>query len=472
LLELTTLKLLLAKGVITQEEYDRAVQDLVGSAGRAGDSPTITLAGWKTTLYGYVDLDTTWDSTQSFAEAPGNGLVARPDTYAGKNSRTQFSVRDTRFGLRLAPPAWGDVQVSGNLELDLSGGAGLTAIGAPGNVSEAAYFVNPTLRLRTAWGKVETPIVDVLFGQTWTLFGWLPFYTPTTAQGTGLPGETFARTSQVRVSKTIKTPYLNVDLAIAGLRPVQRDSAVPDGQAGVRITFPKWTAWHTSYANATNLVPASLGVSGVLRQVVVGQPYLTASASKSADTTSATGGGFAVDAYLPILPATTDDKSNSLSVIGELAYGASINDLYTSLTGGVGAFTSRLPSTQSASGSVDNGLVIYDASGKLLQPRWLTSFVGLEYFLPGGRVTLFANWAHTQLDNSKELPTPATGLRNHANLYSAGAVIDVTPQVRVAVDYARTVDVYQDGSTAPGVTPPVASTASNNAVHGKFYFFF
>jgi hypothetical protein len=471
LLEVTTLRLLLARGLVTQEEYDTAVQDLLGSAGRPGESPTVAIAGWQTTFYGYVDLDTIWDSTQSFGEAPGNAAVARPDTYAGQHPRLQFTVRDTRFGFRLAPPPWGALKVSGNLELDLSGGAGLGTLGAPGNVSEAAFFTNPTVRIRTAWGKLETPIVDVLFGQTWVLFGWLPFYTPTTAQATGLPGEIFARTPQLRVSKSFKTDLVNVDLALAALRPVQRDSAVPDGQAGARVSFPRWTGWHTSYANATSLVPASLGVSGALRQLVVGQPYLTASATRSSASTFVTGAGFAVDAYLPVLPATRDDKSNSLSVIGELALGASINDLYTGLTGGVGAFTSRLPATQSASGSVDNGLVIYDPTGKLVQPRWLTSFVGLEYFLPGGRVTLFVNWAHTQLQNAREVPTAPASLRNHANLYSAGAVLDLAPQVRMAVDYARTVDVYQDASVFTGALP-AASTATNDAVHGKFYFFF
>jgi hypothetical protein len=246
---------------------------------------------------------------------------------------------------------------------------------------------------------------------------------------------------------------------------------VPDGQAGVRLLFPKWTGWHTAYANSTNLVPASVGVSGVLRQLVVGKPYLTASASASTSSNFATGGGFAVDAYVPIIPATKDDKSNSLSLIGEFATGTSINDLYTGLTGGVGAFTSRLPAGQSASGVIDNGLVIYDATGNLLQPQWLTSFLGLEYFLPGGRVTLFVNWAHTQLQNARDLPTPPAGLRNHANLYSGGAIIDLTPQVRLALDYARTVDVYQDASTFTGTLPP-ASTAANNAVHGKLYYFF
>lgn len=454
--ELTTLKLLLGKGVITQEEYDSALKDLGDSAGaRAGHSPTVNVAGWKTTLYGFVETNFMWSSTQSFNDYPGNGQVKRPDTYEGSHPRFELAVRHSRFGFRVAPPALGDVKTSGNLEFDFQGGAGSGAIADKDKtLSESGFFTSPVLRIRHAYAKFETPIVDVLFGQTWNLFGWAPNYVPTAAHWSGLPGEAYGRNIQFRVSKTIKSEYVNLELALAAMRPPQRDSAMPEGQAGLRILFPKWTSWRSGGLTSTTLTPASLAVSGTVRQLRVGVPY-AAPDTRSASSNVVTGSGFAASAYLPVIPASKEDKSNSLSLIGGFATGTSINDLYSGLTGGVANATGM-----TASGGIDSGLLAYDSTGKLHQAEWLTSVVGMEYYLPSGRVALFVTWGHTQLQNASVFASPAK-VRNHSNFYEAGFFVDVTQQVRVGVDYARIVDVYQD-----------SGIATNDAVQGNAYFFF
>ena len=55
--------------------------------------------------------------------------------------------------------------------------------------TEAAYFTNPTFRVRHANFKIETPIVDFLVGQYWQLFGWGSAYQPNSVEIQGLPGE-------------------------------------------------------------------------------------------------------------------------------------------------------------------------------------------------------------------------------------------------------------------------------------------
>ncbi len=458
IIELTTLKLLLAKGTITQEEYDTALKDIGG--GQVGQSPTVDIAGWKTTFYGFVQADFMWDSTQSFNDFSGNGQVARPETYAGSHPRFEMSLRNSRFGFRFAPPAWGDIKTSGNFEFDFIGGEGAGAIqNAAATVSEAAFFVNPVLRIRHAWGKIETPIVDILFGQTWDVYGMLPLYLPTIVQWPGLLGEIFARTPQFRVSKTIKTEFVNVDLILAAMRPPQRDAAVPEGQAAARIYFPKWTGWHSGYLTGTSLMPASLSVSGTLRQFAIGAPCtFAAPATTCASTTTnfATGSGIAVSGFIPIIPRTKEDKSNSLNLVGELSSGTSNSDLYTGFTGGI---ANALPAGQAFTGVIDAGLLAYNAAGELVQPKWLTSLLGLDYTLPGGRATIFVNWSHTQLNNPGDFPS--RNVRNHSNMWNGGVTVDVTQQVRMAVDYTRIVDVYNDGVTA-----------NNDRVQFVSYFFF
>src|SRR5689334_18679851 len=68
-IELTSLRLMREKNVITQAEYDEAVVSMRDTMGvRADETATVMLAKWSTTLYGFVKSDFIFDSTQSFDE--------------------------------------------------------------------------------------------------------------------------------------------------------------------------------------------------------------------------------------------------------------------------------------------------------------------------------------------------------------------------------------------------------------------
>jgi hypothetical protein len=451
--ELTTLRLLKTKGLISPEEYEGALRDLSDSMGtHAADSSTLTVGKWKTTFYGFMLADMMYHSTQSFPDFSANTQVARPETLAGQNGRFTASVRDSRFGFRVQAPSLGSVRVSGVMEMDFLGPTG--AVGT--TVTEAAFFVNPNLRVRHAYLKIETPIVDILVGQTWDLFGYQPNYLPTVVQWPGLAAALFSRTTQLRLSHNFKSDYVNVELSAAATRPPERDAGVPEGQGGMRITFNKWTAWHTGYMTSTALTPASIAISGDVRSFKVPE-----FAAKPTRNNTAVGSGFAVNAYLPIVPASKEKKDNSLSLIGEFVTGKSINDLYTGLTGGV--TNAALPNPGMATpaptytAATDAGLLAYNEKGVLLQPHWTTFLVGLEYYLPavGGRVALFGNFSHSQLANATTFPSPAK-VRDHESFYDAGVFVDPTESLRFGVDYAHIDDVYADGVKAKNDTGQIS----------------
>ncbi len=67
-------------------------------------------------------------------------------------------------------------------------------------VSEGSYFTSPTFRIRHAALKLATPIVDILAGQYWSLFGWQSMFHPNTVEIQGVPGQIYARTPQIRLS--------------------------------------------------------------------------------------------------------------------------------------------------------------------------------------------------------------------------------------------------------------------------------
>src|SRR4029077_20289351 len=134
-----------------------------------------------------VELDLMHDSTQSFNEAIGSNTMTRPGTLAGDQPRTQFYARDSRVGLALLSPMYGRVRTSALIEVDFFGNQSL-------NTTEDLSIVAAALRLRPAWVKFETPVIDVLAGQTHDLFAWggYGFY-PNTVAFLGVPGEIYHR---------------------------------------------------------------------------------------------------------------------------------------------------------------------------------------------------------------------------------------------------------------------------------------
>ena len=49
-------------------------------------------------IYGFAELDTIWDSTQSLNDVGGNPVIAKADSYAGQHGRMTFSLRNSRIG--------------------------------------------------------------------------------------------------------------------------------------------------------------------------------------------------------------------------------------------------------------------------------------------------------------------------------------------------------------------------------------
>src|SRR3954470_3247820 len=114
--EWTSLRLLRDKGVISDAELASALRD-IGVVG-AGDATTLVVAKLKTTIYGYLEGNYKYDTTQTCVEFCGNTQVQRPDTYRGNHGRSLFSARDSRLGIRLAAPEQHGIRVSGVLETD------------------------------------------------------------------------------------------------------------------------------------------------------------------------------------------------------------------------------------------------------------------------------------------------------------------------------------------------------------------
>jgi len=457
------------KGILTDAEYRSALSEIGASTGtRAEEANSLVVGKWSATLYGFLEGDYILDSTQSFPETGGNALVARPkgfappppspqSTYAGDNARMQFSVRNTRFGLRLRAPEISKVRASGTLEMDFLG-----FDPAPPTTTEAAFFTSPTLRVRHAYLKVETPVVDVLVGQYWHMFGWQPAFFPSSVEIQGLPGQLYARTPQLRLSRKFGGPAGGVELAVAGMRPPTRDGAVPELTGGLRVTLDKWRGVQSTGSTNTSLASASLAVTGDFRYFRVAEFALVPGATRSIPT-----GAVAVDAFLPVIPATEKSRANALSLNGEFVYGAGISDLYTSFTGGL-----QLPSLPNTTGinppptypqSFDNGMIVFDnnTNHDLHAVVWSTFIVGVQYYFPGvnGKIWVAGNYSHTESPNIQDFTNPSTTppnpqnsnyvyaatVRKFEDWFDANLFFDPLPSVRIGLEYAYFNDRYVDG---------------------------
>jgi hypothetical protein len=467
-IELTTLKLLLAKGLITQAEYDSAMRDLADSAGmRSGDQGTVVVGKWATTIYGFIEADHIYDSTQSFSDVAGNGQVQRPNPgplpanpaaptrYAGEHGRLMFGVRNSRLGFRMKAPEVGGVRTSAQMELDLLG----NQPGNPPAVTESSFFTNPAMRVRHAFMKIETPIVDVLIGQYWHLFGWQSVYHPNTVEIQGVPGQIYGRTPQIRLSKTLKMGQFHLELAGALMRPPQRDSEVPEMQGGIRFSHDGFNGLTTAGATGTSIMPISLAVTGDWRRFSLQDfsPTPTHTVDKSMTA-------IAIDAFIPVVPATKDKKGNSLSLNGEFVTGYGIADLYTGFAGGLTNPT--IPNGTAGvanptyTPNVDPNMVVFGPDGTLHGIQWTSYLMGVQYYLPGSdaKYWVSANYSHTQSANAPRfvrnnvaaVPTAynltyAGLVRESEDWFDFNVFGDVAPGVRIGLEYANFNDRYSDG---------------------------
>jgi hypothetical protein len=406
-------------------------------------------AAWLLTIYGFVEADVINDSTRSYSDAIGGSLVARNEQYAGQVGRTQFSIRNTRIGLELRSPTLGGVRPSAIIEGDFFGNQ-------PPGVGEAAYFDSPAFRIRHAYAKLENEVLDVWAGQTYDLFGWQNYFFPCSLEFLGLPNEVFARTTQVRLGHTFQTDAVNIDVAAAALSPAQRDSEIPDANAGIRLSANHWKGISTPGNGGTTALPLSLGVSAVVRRFKV-----DAFAPPPPQTSNeATGWGVSLDALVPVIPAkNANDRGNRLTLTGSFVVGTGIADL---VNAGGGATFPTLPNPAQANPppiytpDIDNGLVTYDLPGVLHTIDWQTFMVGLQYYLPpSGRVIFAANFTQGYSGNMTnlyprggreiELLSRVAKLSRYAD---ANVFWDVTPAVRVGASFQYTATEYVDNEMA------------------------
>lgn len=388
---------------------------------------------WKIQLGGFTQFDVSHDSTRSFMETVGSSPVARPGTQNGDNGRSQFSLRNSRLAFTVFAPIQNGWKTKGHLEYDL--------LGATNGTTEASTLGAPTLRMRHAYLSAEAAGWQILAGQYWTLFGWQTYYLIPTVTVAPIPGETYLRTPQLLVMKT----FGDLQTAISVVRPVQRDSQLPDLDAGVRYTFSGRKAGYVNSGMGEKSVQAmSIAMTGTVRDIET-----PVSGSTSAQT-HYTGYAGAIDFMVPVITASSDkDLSHSLVLSGEFTTGKGFGDVFTNWTGNLSPLPISGASTSQP--NLDPGIAGYDASGNFQLVKLQTFNFNLQYHFPTEWNThLNLGYGQVYSNNIGGL-TPVvqnSSAYNRVEVILANLFHDFTKQIRVGGEYSYFTTQYTDGVKA------------------------
>jgi hypothetical protein len=457
-LSLTTLEALRKKGMMTEDEYNAALRDLISVGSRASTAPTFVVGRFVTTLYGYLEGDVIHDSqrvtTDGYGGSPNLNL---PGSFLGDNGRTVFSSRGTRLGMRFAAPEVSGIRVRANFEMDFVGNQPGTPVATPPatarTITESSFFTNATPRIRIALAQIDSDYLTLSIGQTWNVMAFAAAFLPTSVQSQGLPGQLFGRNPQVRLSHIFDAKVVSVEVAAAALRAPQFDSEMPDFQGGLKFNVNGWTGVQSIGSTATVISPASIAVTGGTRKIKMATVVSGANAS-AYDTVI--GNVVAVDAFVPLIPATQRGPF-ALSLLGEAATGTGMADLYSGLTGGaaIGAPIGVAAANYAGFTDIDAGIAGFNRAGKLDTVDFRTLLVGAQFSI--GKVVLAGSYSNVYSDNVQQF----NGVWNQQAWWDANLIVDPWAGVRFGLEFARTLQRRNNNQLAN----------NNRVFFGTFFLF-
>ncbi len=477
-----TLQLLLNKGIITQQEYDQAVQEeerakveeeqrvKVEEEKRAKQANFFTKNGLQVRLGGFAEFDFIGDSTQSFQELVGNRPVLHSNTVNGANSQVFFSPRNSRIILDVRAPERNGIKSRLFFSMDFLGNQ--PAVGTS-TVNEFSQMTGPDARIFQLFFVAETPVVDVKVGQDWSRFGFMSQYSRGQVSTAVTPANMFNRWIQASLSKELRmTDALSLTPVFSVERPPQANGTMPSFVAGVQIAHNGLKApYNGAQAADTALRSLSLQVSGVGRRLEAnsGGPTDAAGGQPSLSSqTYVTGWGVSTSLFLPILPSKNGEIGNTAHVVMEGVTGAGIADFFNGLSWGVCTPVCGFANNSGFGGStfgqtnIDYGLAaVSSQTNKFEAIRTVSMMVHSTYYLPDdGKTWVGGGYGTVYSSNAAQMtcatsPSACGGAtRSLSSIYDRESTYygylyhDFTQEIRLGLETNFTRTSYADNSYA------------------------
>jgi hypothetical protein len=493
-----TLQLLLNKGLITQQEYDQAVQEeerakveeqerakieeekraKIEEEKRAKQANFFTKNGLQVRLGGFAEFDFIDDSTRSFQELVGSRPVLHSNTVQGANSQFFMSPRNSRFILDVRAPERNGIKSRLFFAMDFLGNQ--PAVGT-NNVTEFSQYTSGDARIFQLFFVTETPVVDVKVGQDWSRFGFMSQYSRGQVSTATTPANMFNRWIQASVSKELQlTDALSLTPVFSVERPPQADGTLPSFVGGVQIAYSGLKApYNGAQAADVSLKALSLQVSGVGRRLEAnsGGPttYPAGTQPNLSSQTYATGWGVSTSMFIPIIPSRDGEIGNTAHLVMEGVTGAGIADFFNGLSWGVCSATCGNVTNSNFGGStfgqtnIDAGLAaVSSKTGTFEAIRTTSMMVHGTYYLPdngktwigGGYGTMYSSNANEMTCTASPPGDPAAiqcngganrtlhSLYDRNSTYYGYLYHDFTQEIRMGLETNFTRTSYADNSYA------------------------
>jgi hypothetical protein len=383
---------------------------------------------WQVKFGGFVELDTFYDTTRSFTEVVGAAPVARKGTLDGENGRTQFSIRNTRLSVNVIAPEVSGWKSNGYIETDFLGYDPSVNSSGTSN-SESGFYTSPSLRVRHAYVLTKKDDWNIIFGQTWNLFGWQPQYVLATLSVNPVSGTLYQRSERIGVLRAIRfNDQQELNAAISLQRPSQRDGKVPDLDFGIKFSDKDDVSGFSGATSTIIAQPMSIGVSGTFREFEI------PSSGSVTQETDLPAFAIAVNTNIPILKSS-DGKSvaHTLTAVGEFTAGRGYGDEFSN-SGEV----AQLNTSAGSSVNIDPGLGGYNANGGFELVKLMTWNTQLQYHLDGisfftvGYSNLWASNAGDFIGGAGETNTK---IYDRLESKFVNFVHDFSAQIRVGIEF-------------------------------------
>lgn len=477
-----------------KSEVHRSFLNLIPDAPPPGYAQMVSK--WLIMVYGFIELDTIYDSTNSFNNWPFNSGAANsqtvetnaiPPTTNPSLGQTVdhpsfgFDANNSRLGFAISSPNYNGYKVRSLLEMDFLNTPGECQYGGSfpcGTNSGPGMFQFPVPRIRLAFMDISSQNWgNLLIGQYWSLFGWRPYYMYNSLQIVSGPGSPTAWFPQIRYYRIFHFSHGNkAEIAVSAMMPPSESFAFPAFVEGIKWVNTNWMGEDTLGNSAKGPSPLSIGFSDV--QTNYNGSFIP-SAGAGTQTFNKSTSAYALDLLLPIIPIQNDNPGNTLTLAAEFTYGQGDAWLFPNLTFGLGSYAG----TAGASGIPSGGLI--PAGNGILQgdefvPLDLETFyLNLQYYFPDQAKTWisvgFAGDIGTNIQSLANSIGPKTlgggvssnGLYKYLAPWSRNTYTfvnlshDLTPAVRVSLEVGSYNTLYTTGITA----------ADQRAMMSWFYFF-
>ena len=454
-------------------EFHNSFQNLIPDAPPPGY--TTMMGKWVTTMYGFVQVDSVFDSNQSynnwpFNSAPGNPSVmsewnnATPMTGSAasqfNSSRFGMDVNNSRIGFALSSPVYNGYKIRALLEMDF--------LASPGENMSAGdgYITNPIFRIRHFFFDVTTPSWgNVLVGQYWSLFGEQPYNIQNNLQIAPGPGTAYGRFPQIRWYKNLHLSDTGVMLepAAAVMMPVSMQSSLPAFTEALKLSDSNLMTEMMIGDTGKGQFPASLSISGIETYY---SGYTTGAGLNNTQSTgfnSWTAAG-AVDLILPIIPIKDGKPGNNLTLQAEYTWGQGDAWQFPNLSFGLGGGSVNVVGNSAS--LAGNGVVMNNG----FEPLDIQTYnADLQYYFPDdARTSVVLGIAVDNASNLQQIAN-TVGPANFSNLSKASpngslydylqpdthltfAYVDLwhdfTPAVRAGLEFGQYDAVYVGGANA------------------------